>query len=144
MKSDGSQSTRERPLLRRRALEREGAVAVGGQHGHLAVGEGDDLAGGAHERGDIGRDQHLAVADADHDRRAAARDHDAVRLVGVDDEQAVGALDAGEHVAHGLLERHVGLERGRDQVREHSESVSLANIDAVGLEPAAQRRRRSR
>ena len=86
-------------------VEGGGAVAVGGDGGQLAVVEVDDLLGVAHERGDVGGDEHLALADAEDDRAAVAGHHEPVGLAGVDHGQAVGALDRAQRLAHGVLER---------------------------------------
>ncbi len=110
----------ERAALVRGRVERRRAVAVGVEHGELAVLEVDDVAGVAHERRDVGGDEHLVLADADDDGRARARGDDRVRLQGVDHDEPVGALDAGERRAHGVLQREARavalLERLADQL----------------------------
>ena len=76
-------------------------VAVGGDHHRLVLAEFDGVAGVLDERGDVGADEHLAVADADHQRRGAAGGDDRARLVGVGEHQREVALEAGQHGEHG-------------------------------------------
>ena len=52
------------------------------------------------ERGDIGADEHLAVADAEHQRRRAAGGDDRARLVGVGEHQREVALQPAQHGQH--------------------------------------------
>ncbi len=59
---------RDGDLVREPRVEREGAKAVGGDRRQLTVLEEDDLLGVAHEGGDVGGDEHLAVADAEDHR----------------------------------------------------------------------------
>ena len=101
---------------------RRQVLAVGrepgrGDRGQLAVVEVGDRGGVPDQRGQVGGDVHLPVADADDQRAAVAGDHDPVREVGVHDGDAVGAVDRGERVADLALE---GVGRGRgDQVGDH-------------------------
>jgi hypothetical protein len=53
----------ERRLHRRAARERRRLVTIRANHGELAVIEVHDALGMAHERGGIGCDEHLALAD---------------------------------------------------------------------------------
>ena len=48
------------------------AERVGGDDGQLVVGQVDDLVGVADQRRGVAGDEVLAVADADHQRAAAA------------------------------------------------------------------------
>lgn len=120
----------------RRAGGRVGAEVVGLDGGHLAVAEGDDLAGVGDQRGDVRGDEHLLLADAEHHGGAVAGDDDAVGEVGVHDGDAVGAVDDLERLAD-LLLQGVGLGAG-DQVDDDL-GVGLRDEDhAVGLELGAQ------
>ena len=91
------------------AVEVGDPVTVGGDHDGLVLSEFDRLAGVADERGDIGADEHLALADADHQRRRAARGDDRARLVGVGEHQGEVALEAAQHSKHGGGEIARGL-----------------------------------
>ena len=76
-------------------------VAVGGDHHRLVLAEFDGVAGVFDERRDVGADEHLAVADADHQRRRAPGGDDRARLVGVGEHQGEVALEAAQHGQHG-------------------------------------------
>ena len=120
----------------RAAVERRGAKALDGDRGQLAVVEVGDLLGVAHERGDVGGDEHLVVADPDHDGRAVAGDDQLVGRGGVADREAVGADDPAQRGAHAVLElRLVGA---RDQVGEHLGVGVRDQLHAVGDELGPQ------
>ena len=108
----------ERRLDRGGAVERARLVAVGADRGDLAVVEMDDAGGVAHERRRIGGEEHLAVADAQHERAAVAGHDQRVGPLGIDDGQAIGADDAPQHRAHDGLERRAVVHQG-DQMGEH-------------------------
>ena len=76
------------------AVEVGDPVAVGGDHHGLVLAEFDGLAGVLDERGDVGAEEHLAVADADDQRRGAAGRDDGARVVGVGEHQREVALEA--------------------------------------------------
>lgn len=119
-----------------RALGGVGAEVVGLEGGHLAVVQGDDLAGVGDQGGDVGGDEHLLLADAEDDRGAVAGDDDPVREVGVQHGDAVGALDLADGLAD-LALQGVGL-GAADEVGEDL-GVGLGEEDhAVGGEPGAQ------
>ena len=59
-----------------RASRVEVTEAVGADRRDLAVVQVHDLAGVADERGDVGGDEHLLVADAEHDGAAVTGHHD--------------------------------------------------------------------
>ena len=129
-----------------RGLAGRGEVAVahrgeaGRRHGgHLAVVEHRDGRRVAHDRGQVGGDVHLLVADADDQRAAVAGDDDAVGEVGVQHGEAVGPHDRAERVAHLALEG-VGV-AARDEVGDHL-GVGVARQGDAGVgEPGAQRGR---
>ena len=52
------------------------------------------------ERGHVGADEHLAVADPDHQRSGAARRDDGAGLVGVGEHQGEVALQPAQHGQH--------------------------------------------
>ncbi len=83
------------------AVEVGDAVAVGGDHDGLVLPEFDRVAGVPDERGDVGADEHLALADADHQRRRPPRRDDRAGLVGVGEHQGEVALEAAQHRQHG-------------------------------------------
>ena len=130
---DGGRRLRDRPGVHGHRLK-----APGIDHRDLAVVEMHDLPGVAHERGDVGCDEHLAVTDADDDRRALARDDDAVRPGGVDHRDSVGAAYVRKGVSHPLLERlFVGA---RDEVGDDLGIGLRGELDPFGHEARAQRR----
>ena len=116
------------------AVRREAGRGHGGQ---LAVVEVGDRRRVADQGTQVGGDVHLLVADADDQRAAVAGDHDPVGEAGVQDGDAVGALDLRQRVAHLALER-VRL-RAPDQVGEHL-GVGLGDqLDAEVGQPVPQR-----
>ena len=78
--------------------------AVAGQRDDLVLAELDRLAGVVDERGDVGGDEHLALADADHQRRGAPGGDDLVGPVGVGEHQRERALEPRHDGAHGARE----------------------------------------
>ena len=62
-------------------------VTVGPDLDDLVLAELDRLAGELDEGGDVAAEEHLALADAEDQRRVAAGADDDVRVVGVDDNQ---------------------------------------------------------
>ena len=76
------------------------AVAVGGDHHGLVLTELDGVAGVLDERRDVGAEEHLAVADADHQRRGPPGRDDRARLVGVGEHQREVALQPRQHGQH--------------------------------------------
>ena len=122
-----------------RALERARLVAVGVDRGDLAVVEMDDAGGVPHERGRIGGEEHLAVADAQHERAAVAGHDQRVGPLGIDDGQPIGADDAPKHLGHDGLERRAVVHQG-DEMGEHL-GVGVGGEDTAALgELRAQRR----
>ena len=76
-------------------------IAVGGDHHRLVLAEFDGVAGVFDERRDIGADEHLAVADAEHQRGRAPGGHDRARLVGIGENQGEVTLQPAQHGQHG-------------------------------------------
>ena len=124
----------EGPLLRRRCIEGERPVPVGGQHRHLAVIERDDARGVTDDGTHVGTDEHLPLTDADDDRRAVPSNHDAVGLGGVDDDEPVGPLDLGERCSDRLLDRDTRRSSASDQMGEAFRVGLTEEGDAVGFE----------
>ena len=74
--------------------------------------------------------------------RALARANEQIRLVGGDDDDAKGAMDLGEGLPHGLLERHPLLGPDiRDQVCDQLRVRVRAHRVAFALQLRAQRRK---
>ena len=121
------------------AVAREGAVVLGRDDRQIAVVEVHDRRGVPHQGRHVGRDEHLAVAHADDERRAVARHHDAIRLSGVEDCDGIRADDLLERLDHAVLER--GGTGACHQVRQHLGVGVGAEGHAVGAEPGAQRAR---
>ena len=118
------------------------SVAVGGDHDGLVLTEFDGLAGVLDERGDVGAEEHLAVADADHQRGRAPGGDDGARLVGVGEHQREVALQPRQHRHHGADE----VARGRAVVVLPGHQVDgdlgvgvAGELDAGGLQLGAQR-----
>ena len=126
------------------AVEVGDPVAVGGDHHGLVLAEFDGVAGVLDERGDVGADEHLAVADADHQRRGAARGDDGAGIVGVGEHQGEVALQAAQHGQHRAGEVARGRRRGgtawATRCTATSVSVSLANSTPAASSSCAQRR----
>ena len=85
----------------RLAVEVGDPITVGGDHHRLVLAEFDGVAGVFDERRDIGGDEHLAVANAEHQRGRAPGGHDRARLVGIGEDQREVTLEAAQHGQHG-------------------------------------------
>ena len=86
---------------------------------HLLVAEEHDVAGVAEDRRDVGRDEELAVAEADDDRRAVADGDDLFRIVGRDQHQREQAAHQQQRPPHRVLEPvvlHLALDEVRDDL----------------------------
>ena len=122
-------------------------VAVGGDHHRLVLAQLDGVAGVFDERRHIGADEHLAVADAEHQRRGPPGGDDRARLVGVGEHQREVALQPAQHGEHGGREIAGGvavLVLPGDQVHGDLGVGVAGELHAGGLQLAAQRRRSSR
>ena len=123
------------------AVEVGDPVAVGGDHDGLVLTQFDGVAGVLDERGDVGAEEHLAVADADDQRGRAACGDDRARLVRVGEHQREVALQPRQHRHHGADE----VARGRAVVVLPGDEVDgdlgvgvAGELDAGGLEFGAQ------
>ena len=116
-------------------------VAVGGDHDGLVLAQLDGVAGVLDECRHVGADEHLAVADTEHQRRGAAGGDDRARLVGVGEHQREVALQPRQHGEHGLREiacgRAVVVLPG-DQVDGDLGVGVAGELDAGGLQLLAQ------
>ena len=83
------------------AVEIGDPVAVRGDHHGLVLAQFDRVAGVFDERRHVGADEHLAVADPDHQRRGPAGGDDGAGLVGVGEHQGEVALQPAQHGEHG-------------------------------------------
>ena len=124
----------------RRGVRREPSYAAAVSDGELAVGEEDHLAGVAHQRGDVGGHEHLAVAEPEHDRAAVAGHDELVGAAGVEHDEPVGALDHAQRLADRVLERaRAAVQRLRDQVRRAPRCrCPRRSVDALGGQLGAQ------
>ena len=98
------------------------------------------LAGVRDEGRDVGAEEVLAVAEADHQRGVAAGADDHVGVVGVHGEQRERALEAAADRAHGVgqvAEVGVGLPT---RCAATSVSVSERELDALGQQLGLERR----
>ena len=80
--------------------------AVAGEHGDIAIGEEVDVAGVVQDAGDVGGEEVLAFAEADDGGRAVAGGDDLVGLVGGEDADGEGSVEAAGGAADGFFERH--------------------------------------
>ena len=125
------------------AVEVVDPVAVGGDHHGLVLAELDRVAGVSDEGGDVGADEHLALADADHQRRGATRRDNGARFVGVGEYQGEVALEAAQHGQHGGAEITCGLAVAvllGDQVDGHLGVGVAGEFDSGDLQLVAQGR----
>ena len=102
--------------LDRAAVGADDDVAVAAQFGEVAVFEIDDLAGDLQQRGGVGGCVHAVLADAQQQRRAAARDDDAEGVGLGDHADGVGADEIDGGLAHRLEQVGVALQLVVDQV----------------------------
>ena len=93
----------EFPRIRRIvvAVEVGDAVSIGGDDDRLVLTQLDGIAGVFDERGDIRADEHLALADTEHQRGGAPGGDDRARVVGVGEDQGEVALQPAKHGQHG-------------------------------------------
>ena len=107
--------------LRDRPAEEVGERHAGrGDDGHLLVAEKHDVARVAENRRNVGRDEELAVAEADDDRRAVADGDDLFRIVGRDQHEREQPAHQQQRAPHGVLEPvvfHLALDEVRDDLR---------------------------
>ena len=86
------------------SIKRRRAVVGRADRRDLAVLQVNHLAGVADQRGHVGGDEHLVLAEAKHDRAAVAGDDELVGVLRVQDDEAVGALDATERADDRVFE----------------------------------------
>jgi hypothetical protein len=115
-------------------------VEVGQRHGvrcdldDLALADLHRLAGVRDERGDVGGQEVLAVAEPDDQRRVSPGRHHPVRGVGVDGDQGERALEPPAHRPHRLGQLRAGCHLGGQEVR-HDLGIGVGRErDAVVLE----------
>ena len=86
---------------------------------HLLVAEEHHVARVAEDGGDVGRDEELAVAQPDDDRRAVPDGDDLLGIVGRDEDQREVAAHQQQRAAHRVLEPvvlHLALDEVRDDL----------------------------
>ena len=81
-------------LVHRHLADGRRVEPLGREHGHLAVVEVHDLAGVAHDRGDVRGQEVFAVCDAHHERAALARAHHRAWLLRAHHSDPVRAFHA--------------------------------------------------
>ncbi len=79
--------------------------AVGRDHGHIAVGQKENVARVMQDRRDIRRHEILIVAQPDHGRRPVARRHNLVGVVGRNHRQRKHAGQLFHSLPHRLFQR---------------------------------------
>jgi hypothetical protein len=105
--------------LHRAALRIDHADAGALQGDHVAVVEVDDPARLRDERGDVGGEEVLAVAQADHQRAAHARAGHDLRIVERHHAEGVSAMQVRDRLARRLEEVARRAEVMVDEVRDH-------------------------
>ena len=105
------------PRLGGLAVEVGDLDAVAGDRDDLVLAELERLAGVLDERGDVGGEEVLALADADDERAVAAGGDHPVGVLGVDRDQGERAVQAAADLLHRLGERAARLQRRLDEVR---------------------------
>ena len=103
--------------LHRAAVDGLQAGAAGGDVDDLPVVHHHDVPGVVEDGGDVAGQEHLAVAEAYHQRADHAHRHDAPRLPAADDHQGVGPLGP-SHRPPGGLEQVAPVLLG-DEVGQH-------------------------
>ena len=107
--------------LRDRPAEEVGELHAGARDdGHLFVAEEHDVARVAQDGGDVGRDEELAVAEADDDRRTVADGDDLFRIVGRNQHEREQPAHQQQRAADRVLEAvvfHLALDQVRDDFR---------------------------
>ena len=86
---------------------------------HLLVAEEHDIARVAEDRGNVGGDEELPVAEADDDRRAVADRDDLLGIVSRNEHQREQAAHQQQRPAHRVLEAvvlHLALDEVRDDL----------------------------
>ena len=110
-----------RALLRDRAAGVVGELDPGRRDDrHLLVAQEHDVARVAEDRRDVGRDEELAVAEADDDRRAVADGDDLVRIVGRDEHEREQPAHVQQRPPRRVLQPvvlHLALDEMRDDLR---------------------------
>ncbi len=102
--------------LGRRAVEADHLDTLTGDRDDLVLAELEGLAGVLDERRDVGADEVLAVADADHERGVTSCRHHARGVLGVDGDQRERAFEPGADLAHRVGQRAAVVERSLQQV----------------------------
>ena len=96
------------------------------------------MAGVADERGHVGAEEVLALAEADDERAVAAGADDGVRLVGVHGEQGEGAVQVGHGLAHGRGQVAGAVEGRAEQVGDDLGVGLGGELDPLGLQAALE------
>ena len=78
--------------------------AAAGDDRHLFIAQEHDVAGVVEDRRDVGRDEELAVAETDHDRRSVANGDDLFGIVRRDEHQRKQAPHQQQRPPHGVFE----------------------------------------
>ena len=112
------------------AVEVEQRDALGRDHDQLAVLDLLDAARLLEEGDDVGGEERLAVAEADHQRALQARADDHLRVQRRDDAEREVPVEVAEREAHGLDE--IALVVLLEQVRDHLGVGLRAEDVAVG------------
>ena len=108
------------------------------EHRPIALLEKGDPVGEGRERERVGAEIHLALAEADGERRAGARADEQIVLAGEHEGEREGALEARERRRHRLDRRAAAVELTRHELR-HGLGVGLGLEGiAVRLELGAQ------
>ena len=126
--------------VRRLAVRVEDRVAVEHDLDQVAFLEVGEAGGFADQRLHVGAEVVLALADADHQRAAAARTDDVAGLRAVHHRDRVGAVQAPRGLEHGRAQVGAARERVVDEVRDHLGVGVRIETVAIRLQFAAQLR----
>ena len=85
--------------------------AVGRDHGHVAVGKEEQVAGVIEDGGDVAGHKVFVFAQADHRRRALPHGDDLVQVFGGDDGERKHSHKLAHRRAHGVFQAGCGPSR---------------------------------
>ena len=117
------------------------AIAVRSDHHNLVLPQFDGFPGVFDECGDVGPEEHLALADTHDQRGGAARGHDRARVVGVGEDEGEVPLQPSHHSLHRRHEVAGGVSGfvlARHQMHGHLGVGVAGELDARGLQLGTQ------
>ena len=123
--------------LHRPSVEIGEVHAVGRDHGHIAVGQKENVARVMQNRGHIRRDEVFVVAQPDHRRRPVARRHNLVGIVGRNHRQRKHAGELLHRLPHRVFQRRsLGLSSFIEYFSTRWAMISVS-VSVVNLWPSS-------